>query len=80
MDTNLADTYGSFGIDWNFSSGAVEVIGHPGGYGTQPMYDSGFASKNIVDNFISISNSRLIREILEVQFSIKIQQAYMLLA
>ena len=56
MDTNLADTYGSFGIDWNFSSGAVEVIGHPGGYGTQPMYDSGFASKNIVDNFISISN------------------------
>lgn len=48
---NLASQYGSFGIDLNFSAGEISVLGHPGKDSFNPIYDSGYVTKDLVDDF-----------------------------
>ena len=49
---NLDLYYGSFGVDFNFTSGYANVIGYPTKYGNNPMLDTGFVTKNTVDNYL----------------------------
>lgn len=45
----IGDELGWFGIDPNFLGGNVGVIGHPGMYGLNMMYDSGTVQASAVD-------------------------------
>ncbi|MCA9170351.1 MAG: trypsin-like peptidase domain-containing protein [Planctomycetales bacterium] len=45
----IGDQLGWFGIDPNFYGGSVGVIGHPGNYGLNMMYDSGTIQASSVD-------------------------------
>lgn len=49
------DTYGWFGINYSFSSGTVGVLGFPGRYGNNLTYDSGYAYKDFLDNYVDTS-------------------------
>lgn len=50
------DIYGWFGIDFSFNSGHVSILGHPGKYNNSLTFDSGNASKDLIDNYIDISS------------------------
>jgi|GEM_PF-7063637 len=49
------DTYGWFGINYNFSSGTVGLLGFPGRYDNNLTYDSGYAYKDFIDNYVDTS-------------------------
>ncbi|MBP2297163.1 trypsin-like peptidase domain-containing protein [Azospirillum rugosum] len=46
----IGDTYGYFGIDWNYAGGSVGVLGYPAKYGRYETYDSGSVRKSSVDS------------------------------
>ncbi len=54
LSDDLSTRFGSFGIDPTFSGGTVGVIGYPGVYGRQPMFDSGTVTRSSVDNTLYI--------------------------
>ncbi|MBK3777360.1 trypsin-like serine protease, partial [Azospirillum brasilense] len=45
----IGDTYGYFGIDWNFRGGAANVLGYPTKYGRYEVFDSGTIRRSSVD-------------------------------
>ncbi|AWJ92038.1 glutamyl endopeptidase (plasmid) [Azospirillum baldaniorum] len=45
----IGDSYGYFGIDWNFGGGAVSVLGYPAKYDRYEIYDSGSIRRSGVD-------------------------------
>lgn len=49
-------TFGWFGLDGNFTSGNVNVTGHPSKSYWNMMHDSGFVYRDYVDNFIYTSS------------------------
>jgi V8-like Glu-specific endopeptidase len=53
------DLYGWMGVDYNFGGGNVGVLGHPGIYGTQPMYDSGSVRRAEFNDSAFIYNADL---------------------
>lgn len=55
LDRDLETTTGFFGMDRSFTSGNVSVVGYPGKYDDQPMYDEGYATKAGSDNYFSVS-------------------------
>ncbi len=56
MSDPIGDQYGWFGIDWRFKGGAVGVIGHPGVYGRNMIYDSGTIEKDRIDQVFHIAS------------------------
>ena len=50
------ERFGWYGIDWNFQGGSVGVIGYPGIYGRQPMFDSGSVRRSPVDGVFLINS------------------------
>jgi len=52
----IGDVYGWFGIDWSFKGGSIGVIGHPGIYDTNMIYDSGSIIKSPVDGVFLIGS------------------------
>lgn len=52
----VGDTYGWFGINYSFTSGTVGVLGFPGAYNNNLTYDSAFASKDLIDNYVDTRN------------------------
>jgi hypothetical protein len=50
MRQPLGDTFGTFGIDWGFNGGPVNVLGYPGKYGRNLMHDTGTVWKGGVDD------------------------------
>ncbi|MCC0033750.1 MAG: DUF4214 domain-containing protein [Hoeflea sp.] len=52
----LGDTFGWFGIDYDFTGGSVGTIGHPGVYGTRMMFDSGTAYNDAIDGYFAIQS------------------------
>ena len=54
LEENVGSTNGFFGADPNFSYGPVAVVGYPGKYDFQPVYDEGIAQKVSYANFIQI--------------------------
>jgi V8-like Glu-specific endopeptidase len=56
LDQDIGTTYGYFGIDPNFKGGAVSVIGYPGVYDSQPMFDAGTISPSRIDNVYLINS------------------------
>jgi V8-like Glu-specific endopeptidase len=55
----VGDLYGWMGIDYSFGGGSVGVLGHPGIYGRQPMYDSGFVKRAEFNDSAFIYNADL---------------------
>jgi V8-like Glu-specific endopeptidase len=51
----IGEIFGWLGIDWGFKGGQAGIMGFPGLYKNQPMYDSGFVAKHAVDNILDIS-------------------------
>ncbi|CAO3377111.1 trypsin-like serine peptidase [Azospirillum argentinense] len=45
----IGDTYGYFGIDWNYGGGAASVLGYPVKYGRYETFDSGTIRRSAVD-------------------------------
>jgi Ca2+-binding RTX toxin-like protein len=56
LGQDISAQYGTFGIDPNFGGGSVGVIGYPGVYGRQPVYDSGTATRSSIDNTLYIGS------------------------
>ena len=55
LSEDLSTRYGTFGIDPYFRGGSVGVIGYPGAYGRQPMFDYGTVRRSSVDNTLYIN-------------------------
>lgn len=53
----LGDTYGWFGIDYDFSGGSVGVIGHPAVYDRRMMFDSGTAYNDPIDEYFALDSN-----------------------
>ncbi len=49
------DIYGWFGINYSYTGGNVSVLGFPGRYGNNLTFDSGYAYKDAVDNYVDTS-------------------------
>lgn len=56
MEDPIGSLYGTFGIDAGFAGGSVGVLGYPGVYGRQPIFDSGTVRKSTIDNTFYIGN------------------------
>ncbi len=56
LGQDLSKQYGTFGLDPNFTGGSVSVIGYPGVYGRQPIFDIGTASRSSIDNTLYIGS------------------------
>lgn len=61
FDKDIGNQFGWFGIDWDFSGfeGPVDVMGHPGVYNAQNMYDRGFVVRDGVDAVYDIDNDTI---------------------
>ena len=59
LDKNVGNAQGYFGLDPNFVSGNVSVVGYPAIHGLKPMYDEGYAVKHPYENFIEVSQLEL---------------------
>ncbi|WP_395172603.1 trypsin-like serine protease [Roseibium alexandrii] len=46
------DIYGWFGINYSYTGGNVSVLGFPGRYDNNLTFDSGYAYKDVVDNYV----------------------------
>ncbi|WP_306149389.1 MULTISPECIES: trypsin-like peptidase domain-containing protein [unclassified Roseibium] len=53
------DVYGWMGMDYGFNGGNVGVLGYPGIYGRQPMYDTGSVSNAPFNDYAFLYNGDL---------------------
>ncbi|WP_188261841.1 trypsin-like peptidase domain-containing protein [Azospirillum tabaci] len=52
----IGDTYGFFGIDWNYAGGAANVLGYPTKYGRYETFDSGTIRRSSVDSVYYVNS------------------------
>lgn len=61
LPTAVGDSLGWMGMDFSFTSGTVNVTGHPGAYSNYMVNDVDYAWKDSTDQTINISNMEINR-------------------
>lgn len=49
LSADLSDQYGYYGVSWDYQGGTASVLGHPGVYDNNLIYDDGSVTRSSVD-------------------------------